>query len=154
MKTLKICILTFVFIFLSNGVYAASSEQLAENLLKLFNMPEVTSKMVEKTVEIEINSSADTKVYANLIRMFAKKYLTWENLKKPMIKSYTDSFTLRELQDLNTFFASSTGKKFTDKSPELGKAMRQSIQTSILSYQGKLQEMIVEAELEKMTPKK
>lgn len=154
MKTLKTCILTFMFLFLSNGVYAASSEQLAENLLKLFNMPEVTSRIVEQTVEIEINSSADAKVYANLIRTFAKKYLTWETLKKPMIKSYTDSFTLRELQDLNRFFASSTGKKFNDKSAELGKVMRQSIQTSILSYQGKLQEMIVQSELEKMTPKK
>jgi len=154
MKTLKICILTFIFIFLSNGVYAASSEQLADNLLKLFHMPEVTSKMVEKTVEIEINSSTDTKAYANVIRMFAKKYLTWENLKKPIIKSYTDAFTLSELQDLNTFFSSSTGKKFTDKSLDLGKAIRKSIQASILSYQGKLQEMIVDAELKKMTPKK
>ena len=129
---------------------AASSEQLAENILESLNMPAITGKMVGKMIELELKSSKDSRAYADLIRKFSRQYLNWENLKTPMIKSYTETFSNQELAEIDRFFSSPAGKKFIEKSPELKKKMVNLVQQKILSYQPQLQDMIIDDELKKM----
>ena len=122
----------------------------AEELLTLFNLPAIIANTSEKSIELLIKQSPDAKTYADIFREFGKRYLTWENLKKPMIKRYTDTFTNRELQQLKTFFSSATGKKYIQKSNTLMQETTLDIQKTILSYQEDLKRMIVEEELGKI----
>ena len=119
----------------------------AEELLTLFNLPAIIANTSEKSIELLIKQSPDAKTYADIFREFGKRYLTWENLKKPMIKRYTETFTNRELQQLKTFFSSATGKKYIQKSNTLMQETTLDIQKTILSYQEDLKRMIVEKEL-------
>ncbi|SFV60963.1 hypothetical protein MNB_SV-6-1710 [hydrothermal vent metagenome] len=137
-----------------NSLYGASSEKLAESILISLNMPNITQKMVDKSIEIEIKNSNAAKEYADIVERFAKEYLTWENLKKPMIESYISTFSYQDLVEIEHFFSSPVGRKFIQKSPELSKSVNMAIQKSILSYQEVLQHMIVDAELKKMQNKK
>ena len=122
----------------------------AEELLILFNLPAIIANTSEKSIELLIKQSPDAKTYADIFREFGKRYLTWENLKKPMIKRYTETFTNRELQQLKTFFSSATGKKYIQKSNTLMQETTLDIQKIILSYQEDLKRMIVEEELGKI----
>ena len=122
----------------------------AEELLILFNLPAIITNTSEKSIELLIKQSPDAKTYADIFREFGIRYLTWENLKRPIIKRYTESFCNRELQQLKTFFSSATGKKYIQESNTLMLETTRDIQKTILSYQEDLKRMIVEKELEKL----
>ena len=131
-------------------ISGTESSTTAEELLILFNLPAIIANTSEKSIELLIKQSPDAKTYADIFREFGKRYLSWENLKKPMIKRYTETFTNRELQQLKTFFSSATGKKYIQKSNTLMQETTLDIQKTILSYQEDLKRMIVEEELGKI----
>ena len=126
------------------------SSTIAEELLILFNLPAIVANTSEKSIELLIEQSPDAEAYADVIREFAKRYLTWENLKASMIKRYTESFNKQELQQLKTFFSSAVGKKYIQKSETLMLETTQDITETILSSREDLQRMIIEKELEKL----
>lgn len=130
-------------------ISGTESSTTAEELLILFNLPAIIANTSEKSIELLIKQSPDAKTYADIFREFGIRYLTWDNLKRPIIKRYTESFSNRELQQLKTFFSSATGKKYIQKSNTLMLETTQDIQKTILSYQEDLKRMIVEKELEK-----
>ncbi len=126
-----------------------SSDQLAEDLLVLFNLPAIVAEVAEKSMELLIKESPDAKTYEDVFKEFGKRYLIWENLKKPIIKTYTNIFSKRELLQLKTFFSSSIGRKYIQKSTNLMQKATLDIQRTIFSYQEYLKRMIVEKELRK-----
>ncbi|MCD6533917.1 MAG: DUF2059 domain-containing protein [Deltaproteobacteria bacterium] len=131
----------------SEQVSAADSSTTAEELLILFDLPAIIEETTEQSIEFLIKRSPDAAMYADVYREFGKYYLTWENLKEPMIKRYTESFSSQELQQLKIFFSSAIGKKYTQKSYKLIQETTQDIQKCLLSYQEELKRMIVEKEI-------
>ena len=131
----------------SDEVSAADSSTTAEDLLILFGLPAIIEETTEQSIEFLIKRSPEAALYADVYREFGKRYLTWENLKEPMIKRYTESFSSQELQQLKIFFSSATGKKYSQKSYKLIQETTQDIQKCLLSYQEDLKRMIVEKEI-------
>jgi len=123
----------------------------AEELLILFNLPVVITNTSEESIEVLIKNSPDAAAYADIFREFGKRYLTWENLKEPIIKRYTETFSSRDLQQLKTFFSSDVGKKYVQKSGQLMQETTRDLEKTILSFQEELKRMIVARELEKFS---
>jgi len=113
-------------------------------------MPAIVANTAKKSIEYLVKHSPDAKAYAPIFREFGARYLTWENLKKPIIKHYVETFDIEELEQLKTFFSSPVGKKYIRKSNQLMLETTRDIEKTILSYQEHLRRMIVEEELKKL----
>lgn len=128
---------------------AAEPAALAEDLLVLLKAPELVVNTSEQSIEFLLKNSPDTEGYSEIFREFGKRYLTWDNLKKAMIESYTDIFSAEELEELKKFFSSDAGRKYVAKNQDLLQKTSNAINDKILACREDLQRMIAEEELKK-----
>jgi hypothetical protein len=70
-------------------------------------------------VNMMIQSNPALAPYREVVMEWAKQTMTWEALSPKIVKLYTDTFTKQELEEMITFFQTSTGQKVLNTMPEL-----------------------------------
>ena len=126
---------------LSFNVFAQSeSQKQAEILFNTAGVKKSLEQSIEQMLQLQIQQSPDLLPYKETMQAFFEKYMGYESLKSDLIKMYTDTFSAQELQDINAFYATETGKKTLAAMPQL---MSQGAQLGVQRVQANLQELDV-----------
>lgn len=135
----------------TQAVIPAAKQQAAEELLIAAGVKSQLSTVYDKMLDASITKvpEANRVKFKQIMSAFFGKYMSFEALKLDLVKIYSDAFTEAELHDITQFYLSPTGKKLTEKLPEL-------FQKGMLLGQQKVQEHMgeLQAELQKAFPQK
>ena len=122
----------------------------AEELLTASGAENNFKISMEKMMDLQSKSNPAMAQYADIIKQWAGKYLTWATLKDDMMKLYTDEFTEKELKELTKFYKSPIGLKLASKQGEIMSKGAEIGQKKALEHTPELQQMI----MDKMNEKK
>ncbi len=74
--------------------------------------------------------------------------MSWEKIKEPIIKAYSQVYTKAEIDELNVFYQSPLGQKMIKKMPELMQATMQVMQETTKVMIPKMQALQKELQAE------
>lgn len=149
MKTLQLSIF-LLSLFTAHLVTAdAASEKEAEILLNSMGMEEAMVQSMSQMIDLQIQQNPTLGPYKSVMMEFFDIHMSWESLKPEFLRIYAEAFSAGELQEINRFYATDTGKKTIKLMPFL---MAEGSQVGISRVQdniGELQVMI-KAESERL----
>lgn len=90
-----------------------------EKLSEVMNMEEVVAQTMDQMLVLQLQQQPGLLPFAATLRAFFEKHMSWQNLKTDFVQLYAEAFTLKEVQDLITFYQTPTGQKAIKKMPEL-----------------------------------
>ncbi|MFT6388365.1 MAG: hypothetical protein ACJAUP_001746 [Cellvibrionaceae bacterium] len=143
----------FIFVvalFFSHIVISENqSEVEAEELFESMNMELLLKQSIEQMLQLQIQQNSSLEAYKDVMLQFFAKHMSYESLKPQLIDLYATHFTASELKEINTFYATPTGKKALKKVPEL---MAQGGQIGAKRVQDNIQELqdMIKAESERI----
>lgn len=98
---------------------AGSHRQAVEKLFELTRMQEKIDASVNNVVALQLNQDPAMREHETLLRDYMERQIGWEGLKNPLIEMYMQTFTAQELDEINAFYGSPTGRKMVEQLPEL-----------------------------------
>lgn len=110
--------ITFILTLTSFQLYAKSKNELAEELLNIFNTKEVLEKSIKESMN---NVSKENLPYQSIMREYMVKYMSWDNIKADFAQAYADNFSEEELGDIVKFYKSPVGQKWIQKDEQIKK---------------------------------
>lgn len=114
----KAAIIIFILSLTNLQLYAKSKNELAEELLNIFNTKEVFEKSINENID---NVSMENRPFQNIMKEYMEKYMQWDSIKADFIHVYANNFTDEELADIINFYKSPAGKKWIEKDDKLKK---------------------------------
>lgn len=138
----------------------AEREKLAEALLGNLGLREQVNmsfakiralhrKTVNKILE-NAQKSEEVEKFREKAFTVSDNLLSWDALKKDFIKIYAEAYSPDDLQKLNAFFSSPTGKTFIANTPVLQRKLVSTLQDRIKEATGKVRQMAHEFMKEQM----
>ena len=125
--------------------------KLAEKLVSVMGFKEqvvksfgVVKKLQKQIVDKIFENAPKTKEaadYKQKLMDISAKSLSWESLKGDFIQAYAQAYSLDELKSLNTFFATSAGKAFLKKNPQIQRKLYPEIQSRLKDSSMKIRMM-------------
>lgn len=88
-------------------------------LLELMGAEKLMLRGFSESMAMQLKASPQLVPFAGVIEAWAKEVMTWENVREPLARLYTDAFTEEEIDGLTTFYRSPLGQKLKDVQPEL-----------------------------------
>lgn len=147
MKRLLFLILPFL-LFLAPKTFAQKShEQAAERVLNAMGV----QKNIESNYQASLNDQlsrvlpASKPVFISVMNKLKDKYLNWNEAKKTLIPAYTAAYSEQELNDIEKFLNTSTGKKFIEKQPALNTLENEWVKKTLSAHQADLMQMMTDA---------
>ena len=119
----------------------ASHRQAVEQLFELTAMQQKIDESVANVLALQIAQNPGLSSHQDVVREFLERHIGWGSLKDALSDMYMQEFTEQEVNDMNTFYSSSTGRKVIERLPVLVQ-MRNQIASQ------RLQENIGELEYE------
>ena len=119
-----------------------SHRHAVERLFELTRMQEKIEASVNNVVTMQLNQDPALREHEALFRDYMERHIGWSGLKEPLIDMYMQTFTLEELNEMNAFYGSPTGKKMVAKLPELIKRRDQFAMQRMQDNIGELQKEI------------
>lgn len=150
MKLFKLCIYLLVFT-LSSSFYQATALAASENhrkaandLLDTMDLNTLLSGSIESMLQLQLSQNPSLLPFEKTMQTFFNKYMSGESLREGFLEIYIETFTEKELKEMNAFYNTATGKKALKETPALmskGAALGQKrVQENI----SELQSMIAE----------
>ncbi len=118
------------------------SDREAERLLETMGMEEAMIQSMNQMIDLQLQQNPTMAPFKSVMMTFIGKHMSWVSLKPEFVKIYSEAFTTRELQDLNAFYATDTGKKTIQLMPYLMAQGSQIGMQRVQENMGELQEMI------------
>lgn len=105
----------------SGAVYAqdAAGIQAAHRLFQTLNMPSQQQRVMAILVEEQLRLNPKLRPYKEVIWQSMQQNLAWNNIKDSMARLYAKEFSARELNEINAFYSTPTGKKMSGRFVEL-----------------------------------
>jgi len=97
----------------------ASHRQAVEQLFELTAMQQKIDESVASVLALQIAQNPELKAHQDVVREFLERHIGWGSLKDVLISMYMQEFTEQEVNDMNTFYNSSTGRKVIERLPVL-----------------------------------
>ena len=119
----------------------ASHRQAVEQLFELTAMQQKIEESVATVLALQITQNPALKPHQDVVSEFLERHIGWQSMQDALVDMYTKEFTEQELEDMNAFYGSATGRKVIERLPVLVQ-MRNQIATQ------RLQENIGELEYE------
>ena len=117
--------IVFVFILLTGAgqiaVYAdeASHQQAVEQLFELTSMQQKIDESVANVLALQLAQNPGLKPHQDVVSEFLERHIGWGSLKDALSSMYMQEFTEQEVNDMNTFYSSPTGRKVIERLPVL-----------------------------------
>jgi len=127
-------------------VTASSQAAPADDLVELIGGKNQIHQMHEQFIAVIASSNPDLAKKQPIIKRWAEKYLTWEEMKAGLVKVYKRHYSDQEIKALLAFYNTPVGKKSIDLLPTLFAEGAQVGNNIALKYQPKLLEMLSAAE--------
>lgn len=145
MFTKTSCTLFIMLLLAGSGSAALADEathrQAVEKLFELTAMEQKIDESVTNILAMQLAQSPDLRAHETVVREFFERHVGWGSLVDPLTEMYLQAFSEQELNEMNAFYRSPTGRKVIERLPELVQQRNQ------LAMQ-RLQENIGELEYE------
>lgn len=153
MRKLTPLLITIALIFSSFTSIARADDAAAKQaaiFLDTVDMESVLNASVSQTLDLYIQQQPSLKPYKATMLEFFAKYMSYESLKPDLIAMYTEAFSAAELQEINAFYQTDTGRKTIEKMPEL---MAKGTELGVKRVQDNLDELqaMIKAEADRLT---
>ncbi len=142
-----ICLSVFIFTLLLCQSAFANSEShrnAADELLDTMEMNTLLDDSIETILQLELSKSPTLQPFEEVMRAFFHKHMSGERLRNAFIDIYVDTFTEKELKEINRFYKTPTGKKILKETSALmAKGMKlgeQRVQENLPELQSMIQE--------------
>jgi len=118
---------------------AASHRQAVEQLFELTSMQQKIDESVANVLALQIAQSPELKSHQDVVREFLERHIGWGSLKDALSSMYMQEFTEQEVDDMNTFYSSPTGRKVIERLPVLVQMRNQLASQRLQENIGELQ---------------
>lgn len=117
----------------------ASHRQAVEQLFELTSMQQSIDESVANVLALQIAQSPELKSHQDVVREFLERHIGWGSLKDALSSMYMQEFTEQEVNDMNTFYSSPTGRKVIERLPVLVQMRNQLASQRLQENIGELQ---------------
>ena len=97
----------------------ASHRQAVAQLFELTAMQQKIDESVASVLALQIAQNPGLKSHQDVVNEFLERHIGWGSLKDALTGMYMQEFTEQEVNDMNTFYSSPTGKKVIERLPVL-----------------------------------
>ena len=97
----------------------ASHRQAVEQLFELTAMQQKIDESVASVLALQITQNPALKPHQEIVSEFLERHIGWGSLKDALSGMYMQEFTEQEVNDMNTFYSSPTGRKVIERLPVL-----------------------------------
>lgn len=118
-----------------------------ERLLVVADMERMYASSLESGIAAQLKANPALAAYEDLLRAFMAKYVSYADLKPELYRTYRESFSEVEMQELIRFYESDFGRRLMAKMPAL---MARSSQWSASRLKEHLPELMAQVQ-ERMT---
>lgn len=91
----------------------------ASRLLDTMEINVLLAGTIESMLQLELSKNPALQPFENTIRNFFNKYMSGESLRDSFIDIYVETFTEKELDELNAFYSTPIGQKALKETPAL-----------------------------------
>ncbi|CAH0991705.1 hypothetical protein SIN8267_01819 [Sinobacterium norvegicum] len=141
---MKALLMIVVFFMPWYAVADAASEKEAEKLLNTLGMEQAMETTITKMLEVQLQQNPGLAPYKQIMLDFFDKNMSYQSLKPEMISVYAKAFSAEELQDINAFYATETGRKTLLVMPQLmaeaGRISMQRVEKNMPELQRQIQQ--------------
>ena len=141
MNNIKSLLLIFL-VTISSNVFSGEAEKQVHKLFDNIDMEKTLSLTINQMLDAEMAANPAMLPYKSVFQAFFEKYIGYEVIKDEMVELYAQSFTVKELKDLNRFYKTKTGKKTIEIFPQLFAEGASMSQRRIQENLPELQDMI------------
>jgi hypothetical protein len=122
--TYRSILLPFAFLLLATGsvhVLAdeASHRAAVKQLFELTAMQQKIEESVDSVLALQLAQNPALRDHQTAVREFLERHIGWNSLEDALTDMYQNEFTEQELDEMNAFYASATGRKVIDRLPVL-----------------------------------
>lgn len=90
-----------------------------ERLFKLTGMQQKIEESVDNVLVLQLAQSPELRNHETVVREFLERHIGWQSLRDALTEMYMQEFSEQELNDMNTFYDSPTGRKVIERLPVL-----------------------------------
>jgi len=120
----------------------ASKRQAVEQLFVLTAMQQKIDESVTTVLALQIAQNPELAPHQEAVRAFLERNIGWDSLKDDLSNMYKEEFSEQELNDMNTFYSSPTGRKVIERLPVLVQMRNQLASQRLQENIGELQKEI------------
>jgi hypothetical protein len=120
----------------------ASHRQAVERLFELTGMQQKIAESVDNVLLMQLSQNPALREHQDLVHAFLEKTIGWEGLEDDLTQMYLETFTEEEINEINAFYASPTGRKLIRQLPELVERRNRLAMQRLQKNIGELQQMI------------
>ena len=117
----------------------ASHRQAVQKLFELTGMQQQIEESVNSVVALQLAQSPELKDHEIVVREFLERHIGWQSLKDALTDMYLKEFSEEELNDMNAFYGSATGRKVIKRLPVLVQMRNQLASARLQENIGELQ---------------
>ncbi|SDI53799.1 hypothetical protein SAMN04488540_10230 [Ferrimonas sediminum] len=114
----------------------------AERLLDSMGMARVLEQSIDQMLTLQVKQNPAMAPYQQVMSEFLHKHMSYTSLKPMLVDMYSEAFTAQELQDLNAFYQTPTGRKSIALMPQLSAQGAQLGAMKVQQNMAELQQMI------------
>ena len=131
-----------------------SKRQAVEQLFVLTAMQQKIDESVTTVLALQIAQNPELKSHQQAVSEFLERNIGWDSLKDDLSNMYMEEFTEHELNDMNTFYSSPTGRKVIERLPVLVQMRNQLASQRLHENIGELQSEIEARQKQQAQPQK
>ena len=118
---------------------ATSHRQAVEKLFELTGMQQMIEDSVNNVLALQITQNSDLQEHEIVVREFLERHIGWQSMQDALVDMYMQEFTEQELNDMNAFYGSPTGRKVIKRLPVLVQMRNQVASARLQENIGELQ---------------
>ena len=117
----------------------ASHREAVAKLFELTGMQQKIEDSVDNVLALQLAQSPDLKDHEVVVREFLERHIGWQSLEDALTAMYLQEFSEQELNDMNAFYGSQTGRKVIERLPVLVQMRNQLASKRLQDNIGELQ---------------
>jgi hypothetical protein len=98
---------------------ADSHRQVVEQLFRLTQMEQRVNEGVDSVLQIQLQQSPQLQPHRQVLADFLQKYIGWAGMKESITVMYLETFSEREVEEMNAFYMTPTGQRVINDVPQL-----------------------------------
>lgn len=136
--------LTLIFVLLITPMTVKADASI--ELLEVMGGKEQMHQLHQQFITMLARGNPGLAAHQDVIKQWAEKYLTWDEMKTGLSAVYKKHFTESEIKELLAFYKTPTGKKSIEKMPLLFREGSEVGVKQAEKYQPQLQQMLEQAQ--------
>ncbi|TVQ08468.1 MAG: DUF2059 domain-containing protein [Balneolaceae bacterium] len=147
MRYIKTTLLLVIFSLTFTSLHAQYTDTHRAAVKDLLDTVEFEKNMletIENMLEMQIRQNPDLIAFKDVMSSFFIKHLTSDEVKERYIDIYLESFTEKEIVELNRFFKTDLGRKYYTESQNLSLKGMQIGEEVVQQNMGEFQMMMME----------